>query len=312
MTEKTAVAAPHAPQDADQDTRVSQTRIATGLHKSRFLLGFFHSAETRPYLQACSVPIGDIDQAALDRDHATARAHAAQLGARSETIVTPLGSHPHIDALRAEPTFAEHAANAISVDFAFVDVGDLVACQPRVDWDHVEQLRRAAPALDDAEGLLRFCLPLQGGIPSPSTAPTFNPVTNTYSWISENPDVRLCGPVQGAQAESGRSLVGFSIGPGLHQMNVVSVGGKHMLNNGYHRAVALLLAGHTRIPVIVATVASLAAAPITRIGMFSAQTVFGPVPPRVADFLGAAALELPSKRVRLLFSVHAEVYPVPA
>jgi hypothetical protein len=107
-------------------------------------------------------------------------------------------------------------------------------------------------------------------------------------------------------------MIGFSIGPGLHQMSVVSFAGKHMLNNGYHHAVALALAGHTRVPVIIATVASPDAAPMARFGMFSPQIVFGPVPPRIADFLSPAAIDLPCNRARLLFTVHAEVHPVPA
>jgi hypothetical protein len=95
-------------------------------------------------------------------------------------------------------------------------------------------------------------------------------------------------------------------------MSVVSLGGKHMLNNGYHRAVALMQAGHSRVPVIMVTVPSVDMAPTTRLGMFSPQAVFGPIPPRVADFLGAAAMDVPCKRMRLLFTVHAEVYAVPA
>jgi hypothetical protein len=85
-----------------------------------------------------------------------------------------------------------------------------------------------------------------------------------------------------------------------------------MLNNGYHHAVALALAGHTRIRVIIATVASPDASPMARRGMFSPQIVLGPAPPRVADFLGPAAIDVPCNRMRLLSTVHAEVYPVPA
>jgi hypothetical protein len=312
MAEHSVVTVSDPANDSEQDTRSSQTRITTGARKSRFLLGFFQPGEIRGYLEACGVAVASQDQAALDRDHAAAQAHASQLGGRAETSITPIGSHGHIDALRAEPTFAEHGANALSVDLVWVDIGHLVACQPRVDLDHVEQLRRAAPAVGDTDGLLRFCLPLQGSLPPPSTTPTFNPATNTYTWLSENPDFRLCGPAHGAQPDTGRSLMGFSIGPGLHQMNVVAFGGKYMLNNGYHRAVALLQAGHTRMPVIMVTVPSPVATPVTRVGMFSPQAVFGPNPPRIADFIASAAMDLPCKRMKLLFTVHAEVYPVPA
>lgn len=312
MVENTVVNVSPVAGDAANDTRASQTRIATATHRARFLVGFFPKPEIRAYLDASGVPLGQVDQAALDTDHAAASSHAMQLGARVDTTITAFGPHPHLDALRAEPTYPEHAVNAMSVDIGWVDLGAVIACQPRVDMDYVEQLRRAAPAVGDADGLLQFCLPLQGSVPAVPVVPKLNPVSNTFSWLSDNPDFRICGPVQGSAPGTGRSMIGFSIGPGLHQMSVVSFAGKHMLNNGYHHAVALAVAGHTRVPVIIATVASPDASPMARPGMFSPQIVFGPTPPRVADFLGPAAIDLPSKRMQLLFTVHAEVYPVPA
>ena len=180
------------------------------------------------------------------------RAHATQLGVRADTVVTPFGAHPHLDALRAEPTFPEHGVKRAS---PWTSPGwtsaPLIACQPRVNMDYVEQLRRSAPAVGDTDGLLQFCLPLQGSVPAIPIEPKFNPGSNTFSWLSENPDVRVCGPIKGAAPGTGRAMVGFALGPGLHQMSVVSFAGKHMLNNGYHHAVALALAGHTRIPVII-------------------------------------------------------------
>jgi hypothetical protein len=312
MAENTVVNISPVAGDAANDTRASQTRIATATHRGRFLIGFFPQPEIRAFLEASGVPLGQVDQVALDADHAVARSHAAQLGARVDSTITPFGPHPHLDALRAEPTFAEHAVNAVSVDIGWVDLAAVVACQPRVDMDYVDQLRRAAPAVGDTDGLVQFCLPLQGSVPTAPVVPKLNPVSNTFSWLSDNPDFRVCGPVQGSAPGTGRSLIGFSIGPGLHQMSVVSFAGKHMLNNGYHHAVALALAGHTRIPVIVTTVASPDASPMARPGMFSPPIVFGPAPPRIADFLGPAAIDLPCNRIRLLFTVHAEVYPVPA
>lgn len=312
MAENTVVNVSRVGGDAASDTRASQTRIATATHRSRFLVGFFPQTEIRAYLEACGVPLGQVDQATFDTDHAAARSHAVQLGARVDTAMAPFGAHPHLDALRAEPTFAEHAVNAVSLDIGWVDLAAIIACQPRVDMDYVEQLRRATPAVGDTDALLQFCLPLQGRVPAVPVMPKLNPVSNTFSWLSDNPDFRVCGPVQASAPGTGRSMIGFSIGPGLHQMSVVSFAGKHMLNNGYHHAVALALAGHTRIPVITTTVASPDASPMVRPGMFSPQIVFGPAPPRIADFLGAAAIDLPCTRMRLLFTVHAEVYPVPA
>jgi len=94
-------------------------------------------------------------------------------------------------------------------------------------------------------------------------------------------------------------------------MNVVAFNGRYMLSNGYHRAVALLRAGHERIPVILVEAPALELTPTARNGMFSPQIVFGQKPPRIADFNTPAAAEFTSRRMRLLFSVHAEVHRIP-
>jgi hypothetical protein len=47
-------------------------------------------------------------------------------------------------------------------------------------------------------------------------------------------------------------------------------------------------------------------------GMFSPPIVFGAAPPRIADFLGPTGIDQPCNRMRLLFTVHAGVYPVRA
>jgi len=298
-------AAPNLPINPGPAT--SQTQAAAK-PRTRVLLGFFQPNDAPPYLQSVGA---DIDPSAFIASHAVATAHVVQIGPRGETSVTSLADCAHLVDLRAEPTFGEHAANAKSLQFAYVDVGKLVACQPRVDWDHVDRLAAQVPAVGNDDALLRFCLPLQRDGMAPQVQTNFNPVTNTFGCIVDNPDVRICGPVQGGQPGTGRGLVGFSIGPGLHQMSVVTFNGRYMLNNGYHRAVALLRTGHDRIPVILIEAPALELTPTARNGMFSPQVVFGPKPPRIVDFTTPAAVDFTSRRMRLLFSVHAEVHPIP-
>ena len=78
------------------------------------------------------------------------------------------------------------------------------------------------------------------------------------------------------------------------------------------QAAALAHAGHDRIPVLLAAVPALELTPTARNGMFKPQIVLGPTPPRIADFLSPAAVDLPRRPMRLLFSIHAEVHPIPA
>jgi len=153
-----------------------------------------------PYLQSVGA---DIDPSVLATSHAVATGHVSLLGQRDETSTTPIADCAHLADLRGEPTFGEHAANAKTVRFAYVEVAKLVACQPKVDWEHVERLASQVPKVGDDEALLRFCLPLQRDGMAPEVQANFNPVTNTFGCIVDNPDVRICGPAQGGSPVRG-------------------------------------------------------------------------------------------------------------
>ena len=87
------------------------------------------------------------------------------------------------------------------------------------------------------------------------------PTQTTLDLMVDNPDVRVCGFFQGPEPKSGRVMVGFFLGTGLRQMRVARVGQRHVLANGYHRAVALMMKGHRKIPVVFAQSAGLAGIP---------------------------------------------------
>lgn len=214
-------------------------------------------------------------------------------------------------ALRAEPTFAEHFRTPDGARFVWIDLDHLIACQPRVDWDHVERLAERVPPVGDEEGLLRFCLPLQRDAVVPRPPLTLKVAANAFGWMTDHPDVRIGDPVRGEQAGTGRDLVGFSIGVGLRQMSVVSFNGRNMLRNGYHRAVALARAGHKRIPVIFVEATALEQTPPLANGMFNPDIAFGPTPPRIIDFLSPAVVEVPTKKMQFLFLVRAELHVIP-
>jgi hypothetical protein len=275
----------------------------------RILLGFFALNDAAPYLQ--SVGVSDLDHRALCASHAIARGHVVQIAARAETSVTPVPASSHLADLRAEPTFTEITTHYRSYQFATVEIARLVACQPKVDWDHVERLMSRVPRPGDEEGVRRFCLPLQRDVPSSHVMTTFNPSTRTLWCVVDNLDLRVCGPLEGWDTRTGRSHVGFAIGGGLHQMSVVLFKGRYFMNNGTHRAVALARAGHDRIPVVLLDAHTLDQTPMSRHAMFSPDVALGPTPPRIEDFASPAAVDFATRRMRLLFSVHAETHELP-
>jgi hypothetical protein len=265
----------------------------------------------RAYLTSIHLDVEKVDPVALEGQCVGARAHVARLGAREESQWSPIGEHLHLMVLRSEPTFVEHLLPPQGARFVWIELGSLVACQPRVDWDHVERLTEEAPREGDLEGLLRFCMPLQREAAVARPRAIFKAGLNAFGWIGNHPDVRIGEPGQGELPGTGRELVGFSIGTGLRQMSVVSFNGRHMLRNGYHRAVALARAGHERVPVIFVDAPALEQTPPSVNGMFSPSIVFGPTPPRIVDFLGPAVVEVPTKRVRFLYLVRVEQHVIP-
>ena len=293
-----------ATSTAPQTPPQAQTNPTT-----RALLGYFAANEGGLFLQSVSVDGNSIDPEKLDSGFAAARAHVAGLPLRPEAAITILPDHTHLKALEAEPTYAEHGG-AGSAQLASVEVGKLAVCQPHVDWSYVEHLMKEAPEPGDELGLLRFCLPLQKDAPPIALQPQFSPGSQTLSIVLDNPDYRIIGPATD-NGDNGRSVLGFMVGPGLHQMSVVHFNGRYVINNGYHRAVALAARGHDRIPVLLKPVDHPGHTPAGRPGMFTPPIVFGPNPPRIEDFLGPAGVDLPRRRTRLLFTVHAELHPIP-
>lgn len=287
----------------------SGPHVAFDTPNARALLGFMDDPGMRQFFALSGISADLLDRSAFDRAVNAARAHVGAISTRPEAAETPLEHHPHLDALRGEPTFLEHAAGSTGFDFAMVDLDRLVVAQPRVDLAHVDALRARAPEPGDADGLLRFCLPLQAEQPLDNFE-IMTPTQTTLDLMVDNPDVRVCGFFQGSEPRSGRVMVGFFLGTGLRQMRVAKVGQRHILVNGYHRAVALMMKGHRKIPVILAQSAGLAGVPQPP-DFFTPQMLLGPTPARVEDFVTTAAVDVIRTPIRRLFSVHTAIHPIP-
>ena len=277
----------------------------TSTPRTRVLVGFWRPDEIEAYIQTTmQIDTRVIDAVKLSADYAAARSHVAGLGSRSESTVTALGDHAHLSALQAEALFQEFASPGGPVELVKIDLRKLVAVQPRVEWSHVEHLMDEAPEPGDTDGLLKFCVPLQRDAPPASIQPAFAQTTQTLAFVTDNPDFRVCGPVV-ESIGNGRAVLGFAIGPGLQQMSVMKFEGRYLLKNGHHRAVALAARGHIDAPVLLLHGTQIEHTPVVRPGRFSPSLVLGEAPPRVEDFLSPAAIDLPRRRTRTLYSFQA-------
>jgi len=131
-------------------------------------------------------------------------------------------------------------------------------------------------ARDDPCALLRFSLR--------SSNATDNPTLNEYTISGVDPNTRVMAKIRG-DAPLG-PLLGFVIGTGLPWVQVVSIQGRHVLRDGYHRVVGLLRAGITHVPVALVSGVEVADLAIPQGGFFfPPDLVLGQQPPLAADFL---------------------------
>lgn len=167
---------------------------------------------------------------------------------------------PKLDAIKQDKRFAHTFPHGL-LTFEIIEIDKLIACQAAVAMDYVDKLLNGFPNQLDQDALLDICLTLDKTVPEVSDI-RINEQTIIYS--SENTDFRFLGAIQKPLAEIDldksstggiptRGLV-MLFGYGGSPINVLRVGNRIFLNNGFHRVYALRKAGITEIPVIVQTV----------------------------------------------------------
>ncbi len=195
--------------------------------------------------------------------------------------------------------------------FKMVDVEKLISYQTSLNMEFIEELKKRIPQSTDQGSLLRFCLPSRKDQILEPVLVNFNPQTNTYSVITDNLDFRILGNVSGEDPATGRKFVGFGFGGGLRQMSVAEYEGRYFLKNGYHRAFALVAAGHRRVPVLLVHAPTYDLTGANRPGFFPIDTLMGNKPPLVGDFGGKAAVDVKRLKMKLVVTVHGEVQAIP-
>jgi hypothetical protein len=149
---------------------------------------------------------------------------------------------------------------------------------------HVKEERISVPAgvADDPCALLRYSLrkPAPGKV-----AMIAGPFENQVTITAPDTNLQVVGQMN-ADHPLGKVL-GFIIGGGIPWIQVVAFQGRHVLRDGYHRAIGLLRNGIFEVPVARiegAQVADLGLRP----GFLPADVVLGAQPPLLTDFLDDA------------------------
>ena len=221
------------------------------------------------------------------------------------------------DDLLASAQF-RHAFDTLPTQLAMVELGRLVVCQNHVNRNFVDQLKAELGPDPGAAALFRFCLPAQECRTSVQVRAEGS---RRYVFRSSSTDLRhhetlLLRPgqihdyaAQGAIA----GVIGAVVGYGSNYLNALydDDKGRMVLNNGYHRACALLELGITRAPCIVQTVSrrdelDIAARPV--VANDPGYFFNGPRPPLLRDYADPHIGKLvPVKRLAKTVEVSIEV-----
>ena len=185
-----------------------------------------------------------------------------EAGAADQLEWRPLGramAEPG-EELQASAQF-RHAFDTLPTRLAMVELGRMVVCQNHVNCNFVDQLKAELGPDPGAGALFRFCLPTQECRTSVKARAEGS---RRYVFRSSSTDLRhhetlllRPGQVQDYPAQGAiAGVIGVVVGYGSNYLNALydDDHGRMVLNDGYHRACALLELGVTHAPCIVQTV----------------------------------------------------------
>jgi hypothetical protein len=176
----------------------------------------------------------------------------------ADCLKLPAGLERLRDGVLGDRYFTE-TFDTLPVEICWVELARLVVSQSNISCGFAGDLRRALPEPGDNEALFRFCLPLDRAQPPVRVQKSGK---DRYVFTSPSTDFRLHPPalLEAAQVSGLRSfgpvasILAFAVGFGSNFLSVVRSDERLLLQNGYHRAFALLSAGITHAPAVVQTV----------------------------------------------------------
>lgn len=181
----------------------------------------------------------------------------SEAGAADRPDVKPLSAaiQTHVDKLASLAQF-QASFSSVPVAFGMVELDKLIVCQQHVTRSSVEKMTRtlSTPLTEDA--LAGLCLPLS---PDASGFRVALQDDGRFIFTADTHDARFLG----AQLVKPSDITGFavcghpqavialSVGFTTNVLNVIRFGQRMVLNNGYHRAMALRQMGITHAPCLI-------------------------------------------------------------
>lgn len=180
-----------------------------------------------------------------------------EAGAADKPSILPLSRalQAHVDQLTQLTSF-QQTFSSVPVAFGMVELDKLIVCQQHIGRASVDRMVASLPRpLSDAD-LAAVCLPVT---PAPNTFHLAHHGEDRFVFVSDTHDTRFLGArvldpaaVQGLKVNGHpQAVVALAVGFTTNVLNVVRYGSRVVLNNGYHRALALRELGVTHAPCLI-------------------------------------------------------------
>jgi len=183
-----------------------------------------------------------------------------EAGIANECETEQIESHI-MDAIKSHPMIENTFSNE-DIDFKMVNTDNVIATQLEVLTDYVDQIIENNPKPDSEEKLLKYCLTPEKKVykPRPNSRDA-----HSYFFSSQSTDLRYLGGYLKRQLSREEILdlkvAGFPVyavmlfvGYGSFQMSAYNVDGRIILQNGFHRMIALREQGIKKMPILLINV----------------------------------------------------------
>jgi len=214
-----------------------------------------------------------------------------------------------VEEVRARPTFKKYYESVADYQFALVPMDCLLSPQWYADKDYIAELSSQVPV--DATLDQQICFAMaEGSITEPIIS------GGRVVFTSQRRDLHADPIPVWRQLESGEFEIVVRASSRPNYIQAAEIGNRILLTNGVHKACALFLRGHSRVPCLLRRVSRLEECGLgIQTSMLRPELLDGPRPAQVIDFLNegvAVPVALRSMYQVLRVAVGVEALDVPA
>jgi hypothetical protein len=266
------------------------------------LVGYLDRPRAIEHLRTTCVFASDSDEALADEwARAKAKLGGAFPKAGVPAVLPPTSeSQAHFQLALTEKAFQRGGAfhGAFPV---FVEIAPILAAQCTIDLDRIAHHVGATP-LPPLERMLEICLPSK-----PRAEPFHTLATpQSLSLKTKSMNVKL-----GVGGVFHNSILGVAFGVSSPHVRVVRYNGRFHMQNGFHRAVGLGLAGATHLPCLLKDIDNPMDIGITAGATFSLRELESDNPPTLGHFTHGRAHEVQLRSLSRVLHVSWSEYTVP-